>query len=111
MSNNYVLKIDYEMAEYIFTKRLFPNKTIEYRKQNKSYIKQGDTITFVNIRCSVVYGAVTVEKVKLVFKEDLPLNKLEQMPNWVKGTYQFIETNYKDEQVLIEFHIKPKEAE
>lgn len=97
---NRILKLDEKFAKYTF--RDYNNKDIEYRKINKADIEKGDTITYVDLDCKFVYGTVEVKEVRLIKKKTLYKSGTPGMPDWLNETMVFIESNYKDEKVLVE---------
>lgn len=97
---NWILKLDKTFAKYTF--RDYNNKDIEYRKTNKADIEKGDTITYVDLDCKFVYGTVEVQSVNLIKKSSLQNSRTPGMPDWLNETMVFIESNYKNEKVLVE---------
>jgi ASC-1-like (ASCH) protein len=75
-------------------------KTKEYRKLNKRYIKQGDYIIFCDLSCEVIYGEVIVEEVNILTLEEVKERDLDN------ETRFFIDTNYSDEEYLLEFKLE-----
>lgn len=93
---NRILKIDSKFATYIFR----GEKEREYRKQNKWYIKKDDTITFVNLDCTIVYGTAKVKYVNYISRRTLTQRK--DAPKWYNETMQFIEQQYQNEDIIVE---------
>jgi hypothetical protein len=74
-------------------------KTKEYRKLNKRWIKQGDTINFCDLDCEVIYGEVIVKEVNILTLEEVKDRVLDN------DTRLFIEKTYSDEEYLLEFEV------
>jgi hypothetical protein len=75
-------------------------KTKEYRKLNKRWIKQGDTINFCDLDCEVIYGEVIVKEVNILTLKEVKERDLDN------DTRFFINTNYSDEEYLLEFQLE-----
>ena len=75
-------------------------KTKEYRKLNKRYIKQGDTINFCSLDCEVIYGEAIVKEVNILTMMEIADRNLD------KDTILFIDNNYSDEEYLLEFQLE-----
>ena len=100
---NYILKIDEKFATQMFHQ--MGGKDVEYRKQNKSYIHDGDTITFINLQSTFVYGSAKVKKVCFIEKHKMDEPR-QNSPKWYKDTYEFVKENYKDERILVQLYLE-----
>lgn len=99
-----LLKITPEMLNEIKRGR----KRMEFRKLNKDYIQEGDTITFLALDRSE-YLHATVER-KTYFIPHVARHMMQTGAHYGhKKTADFIDKFYMDELVLCAFDIRPKE--
>lgn len=81
------------------------NKDVEIRKLNKSHIKSGDIICYVDLESTKVLGRVYVMSSTMMAK-----TSVLQYDALTKETGHFIRENYQKEETLVFIVISPLES-